>query len=116
MSDERRSSVRVRAYHPVRLYRGGSPQPLETLTKDLGVGGMRSITLASVPVSTELRVELMLAKGDEPVSAKGKAVWFRTIPSSDQFEVGITFCDILERDKRRLSAYIDSKSFQSASV
>jgi len=107
MVEERRAHPRLRAYHPVRLYLGNSPSVVETLTKDLALGGLRSISATVIPVSTEVRIELLLSSGVEPLSVRGRAVWFRTIPDSNQFEVGIAFAGISEPDKRRLSAYLD---------
>ena len=116
MVQERRKSPRTRAYRPVRLHHPGFPRVVETLTKDLAVGGLCSLSPTVFPVSTELRIELMLSEGHEPISVRGRAAWFRTIPNSDQFDVGISFLDLSEFDKRRLSVYLDKISRQTASV
>ena len=103
---ERRGGPRIRAYRPVRLHVPRSPRILETLTKDLSVGGMCCLASTPFPVSTHLNLELVLSSGDGPVSIRGKTVWFRTIPYSDQFDLGISFSDIPDEDRQRLSAYL----------
>ena len=103
---ERRAGARIRAYRPVRLRLLRSPRLLETLTKDLSVGGVCCITSTPFPVSTLLNLELILSSGEAPVSARGRAVWFRNIPHSDQFDVGVSFSEIQEDDRQRLSAYL----------
>lgn len=113
--EERRITPRVRAYRPVRLQKPGSPQVVETLSKDLALGGLRCLSPALFPVSTEVTVELVLSSGDEPLSARGKTVWFQTIPQSEQFDLGIAFTDLQPRTKRRLSAYLERLSNQVAS-
>ena len=107
MAEERRNGQRVRAYRPVRLQPANAPGVIETLTKDLGVGGLRCLSATPIPVSSELAVELSFAQGDEPLSVRGRATWFRAIPQSEQFDLGISFLEMSHRDKRRLSAYID---------
>ncbi len=113
--EERRITPRVRAYRPVRLQKPGSPHVVETLSKDLALGGLRCLSPALFPVSTEVSVELVLSSGDEPLSARGKTVWFQTIPQSEQFDLGIAFTDLQPRIKRRLSAYLERLSNQVAS-
>ena len=115
MGEERRSHPRVRAYRPVRLQQSGMPKVFETLTKDVGVGGLRCVTTTVFPVATELQVELALATGELPLSVRARAMWFRDIPHSEQYELGVAFVDLHERDKRRLSAYFDRLTSHSVS-
>lgn len=116
MGEERRATPRIRAYRPVRLHHAGIPRVVETLTKDLAVGGLRCVSQVLFPVSTEVNVELMLSTGSEPLTARGRAVWFQTIPHSEQFDLGISFLDLAPADKRRLSVYLDRLSSQSSFV
>ena len=116
MDQERRSSSRVRAYRPVRLSKPGTPRLVETLTKDLAVGGVRCISSTLFPVSTELLVELMLSTGDAPITARGRTIWFQMIPRSEQFDIGIAFIECSPEHKRRLSVYLDHLSSQSSSI
>lgn len=104
---ERRRAPRVRAYRPVRLRKPSLPPVVETLTKDLSLDGMRCLSPTWFPVSSDLNVELILSNGEEPISVTGRAVWFRVIPHSDQFEMGFSFQHVPPHTKRRLSGYID---------
>ncbi len=108
--DERRQHQRIRAYRPVRLYKPASAQVVETLTKDLSVEGLRCLSATVVPVSTEFTVEVVCEPGEEPITARGRAVWFRNIPDSEQFDIGVTFLDLTPQTKRRLSVYLDRLS------
>ena len=112
MSIERRNTPRVRAYRPVRIAKSGTSHVVETLTKDIGMGGVRCITPTLFPVSSEVSVELVLSTGEEPFIVRGRAIWFRTIPHSEQFDLGIAFIELPAQNKRRLSAYIDRLSSQ----
>ncbi len=116
MIEERRRSPRVRAYRPVRLLHSHTPQVVETLTKDLAVGGLRCVSPTVFPVSTELTVELALSTRDEPLTVRGQLVWFRTIPYSEQFDLGIAFRDLPQPYIRRLSGYLANISSQTATV
>ena len=116
MGEERRGTPRFRAYRPVRLHRPSAPQLVETLTKDLSAGGVRCLSPTLFPVSTELNLELVLSTGDEPLTVRGRTVWFQILPQSEQFDIGIAFFDLPPQNKRRLSVYLDRLSSQSASL
>ena len=116
MGEERRSAPRIRAYRPVRLHNPSTPQVIETLTKDLSIGGLRCVSPTLLPVSTELNLELVLSTGDEPLTMRGRMAWFQVLPQSEQFDLGISFLDLAPRTKRRLSAYLERLSSQSVPV
>ena len=116
MADERRAHPRLKAYFPVRFYPAHSTRVVETLTKDLAVGGCRSLSVTVLPVASEVRVELVLPGGREPITVRGRAVWFRSIPESEQFDIGIVFSDLSEADKRRLSVCLQDASTHTSLV
>ena len=89
---------------------------IETLTKDLAVGGLRSLSPTALPVSSGVRIELVLSGERQPIQVRGRVAWFRTIPESDQFDLGIAFDDLSDDDKRRLSAYLERVSIHSPLV
>ena len=104
MTEERRQAPRIRAYRPVRLHSSGIAQPIETLTKDISQGGARFLSVLLIPVGTELQLELALVNGQEPITGRGRATWFRALPDSEQFEVGLSFSNFPDHEQRRLSA------------
>ena len=104
---------RFRAYLPVRLHKANPPQVIETLTKDISLGGLRCVSPTLCPVLTEMGVELVLSAGEEQLSVRGKAAWFLTIPESEQFDFGIAFADLSPQDKRRLSVYLERLSHRT---
>ena len=109
MEEERRKSPRVRCYLPVRLFSQGDPKLIETLTKDLGIEGLKCLSPALKPVSRPVSLEIDLGAGEEPVSVNAQTVWFQSVPESEQFYLGISFRDLSEKDRERLSKYINSR-------
>ena len=107
MVSERRVNPRLRAYLPIRLHKANPPQVIETLNKDLSLGGVRCVSSTLCPVLTDMGVELILPHGEEQLSMRGKTAWFLTIPDSDQFDLGIIFTELSPQDKRRLSVYLE---------
>jgi len=103
---ERRSAPRIQTYNPVRLRKSGAPKVVETLTKNVSLGGLRCLSQTVFPVSTDVTVDLVLSQGEAPCTVTGRAVWLRIVPHSDQFDVGIAFTSISPETKRRLSAYL----------
>ena len=116
MTEERRRSHRMRAYLPVQLHKAHTPQMIETLTKDVSADGLRCVSSTLCPVSTEVSIELALPSGHEVLELRGRTAWFRMIPHSDQFDIGIAFHDVSPQTKIRLSAYIERLSDQTSAV
>jgi len=112
MSTDRRRSPRVRVYHPVRVHRLTPTQLVETLTKDLSVGGVRCMSTLPFPIGSELQLELVLFAGEEPLTVEGHTVWFQFVPSGEQYELGIAFDALSQQYKRRLSMYLSNPSLQ----
>jgi hypothetical protein len=112
MNAERRQSPRVRVYHPVRVHRLVPTQLIETLTKDLSLGGLRCMSMLPLPIASELQLEVVLFAGEEPFTVSGHTVWFQFVPSGEQYEIGIAFDALSPQDKRRLSVYFDNLSRQ----
>ena len=88
---------------------------VETLSKDLSAGGLQCLSPTLFPVASEINIEVMLSTGDEPLIVRGRTSWFRMIPHSEQFEMGIAFDGLPPMTKRRLSAYLDRLAYQTAS-
>ena len=109
MSQERRRFPRVRCYLPVRFYPQGEIKVIETLTKDLGLGGLRVLSPVLKPVSIVLWVEISLW-GEQSLSLPAQTVWFETIPRSEQFDLGIAFLDLSHENSERLSRYLERAS------
>ena len=116
MERERRHTPRMRAYLPVRLSGRSQPRIIETLTKDLSTTGCRFLSPTAFPGASELNVEIILAAGHESVALRGRTAWFRIIPLGDQFDVGLTFVDISDNTKRRLSSYLDRLTVKTTPV
>ena len=116
MDEERRSQPRTRAYLPVRLHKTSSPQLVETLTKDVGLGGIRCLSPTLFPVSTEVTVELVLSTGQEPLTMRGRTAWFSMIPESEQFDLGISFFELQPHHQRRLSTFLELLAGKSSAL
>lgn len=106
MSSERRLNQRLKVYVPVRVSRPGSPV-VETLAKDIGVGGLRCLSPSVTPVGSEMALEISLPGSPDVAFVRGRTVWFRVLPDSGQFDLGIVFVEVSERTQRLLSTYCE---------
>ena len=107
MLQERRAHSRVRAYRPVRIHQPGNSRIIETLAKDLSEGGFCCLSPVALPISSDITVEIILSSGQEPLAFQAKTAWFRTIPESEQFDLGISFSEVSPSTRRRLSGYLE---------
>ena len=104
--EERRSVQRFRSYHPVRFSLSHSKHVVETLAKDLSIKGLRCLGPTLFLPTTELHFEILLCSDHGSIQADGRVIWFKTIQESEQFDLGIEFTTLKDKDKIRLSAYI----------
>ncbi|HBQ38881.1 MAG: hypothetical protein A2Z92_00325 [Omnitrophica WOR_2 bacterium GWA2_63_20] len=108
MSEERRRSPRIRCVLPVRLYPQGETKVIQTLTKDVSIGGLKCLSPLSKPVSTPLSVELDLGRDKTVMQVRARTVWFQQVPNGEQFYLGIMFDELSDRNRQLLSRYLDS--------
>ena len=107
MLQESRRTPRVRCYLPIRLYPQGEHRVIETLSKDLGLGGMSCLSPVHRPIATPLSVEIMLGQGQPPVNVHAQVIWFTEVPNSEQFQLGLAFDPLNELQSRQLSRCLD---------
>ena len=113
---ERRASSRIRVYRPVRLRQPTGLSLMETLSKDLAEGGVRCLSEIPLPVATPVVIEVSLSAGELPLELHGKTAWTRSLPHSEQFEIGIAFLEISPQTKRRLSGCLERLSRHPDSI
>ena len=106
MQEELRRAPRVRCYLPIRLYPQGEHRVIETLSKDLGLGGVSCLSPISLPMSTPLTVEILLGQGEPPIHLQSRVSWFTELSDGEQFQLGLSFDHVNEFEARQLSLCI----------
>ena len=109
----RREHPRLRFHVPVR-FGGEEYRSQDSLTKDLGGGGVRLVSRDFLPVNSKVKLEFFLTPASEALKAVGKVVWIQKIPYSYQHEVGIQFLDISEPTRKRITLFVDQNLKASA--
>ncbi len=95
---------------PVRLYPQGEAKVIETLTKDLSLGGFKCLSPTAKPVATPMAVELDLGPGAHALDLRAQIVWFEDVPQSDQFYLGLVFNELNDKTRQLLSRYLERLS------
>ena len=108
--DERRTAPRVACVLPVRFMVAGSPHPIETLSKNLGLGGLMCLSPRRLPLLSPISLEMPLGRSREPLIVQGLVRWIQEIQDSQQYFVGITFLGLDREDTVRLSRYLETTS------
>lgn len=114
MEQDRRKFPRLQCRLPVRLYPKQEPRVIETLTKDLSLGGLRCVSRHERAAGMPLSVELLLESGERPMNIRGHVTWSRPIQDSEQFDIGVAFSAFPDMSKKRLSTYLDRLTALSA--
>ncbi len=106
MVPERRANLRTACMLPIRMLPRGDRQPIETLTKNLSLGGLMCVSPVERPIGTPVHLDLTLGRSHVEVAIHSRVAWFVSIPKSEQFYVGLAFDTISETIVRQLSTYI----------
>jgi|GEM_PF-518128 len=102
----RREFPRLNSHIPVR-FGGEESRSQDTLTKDIGGGGVRLVSREFLPVNSKIKLEFFLHPASEALRAVGKVVWIQKLPYSYQHDVGIQFSDISEPSRKRINHFVD---------
>ena len=116
--DERRKFLRVGMRLKANCQVLGSEEPLTSLTRNVGGGGMSVFTKRRLPVGTVLGVEVFFPGRVAPVRFTGEVVWSGELITSGQpgepegFETGVRFLDITREDREFLLKYAETNPLQ----
>lgn len=102
----RREYPRLGSHIPIR-FGGDENRSQDSLTKDLGGGGVRLVSRDFLPVDSKVKLEFFLTPASEALKAVGKVVWIKKLPYSYQHDVGIQFMDIPEPTRKRLTHFVE---------
>jgi len=109
--NERRKFIRLRTQLKVTCQVLGSDEPLSTLTRNVGGGGMSIFTRRRLPAGTILGVQVFFPGRIEPVRCTGEVIWSGALiasgPSGESggFETGLRFLDIAPEHRELLLAH-----------
>lgn len=107
-SDRRRYNRRP-THLPLRYQLKGSMQYADTLTKDIGGGGVKFITDEFLSKNSEVIFEISIMDRSEPVKGRAKIVWINKVPHNDIYSIGLEFVDISRDKKRKIIHFADSR-------
>ncbi len=107
---ERRKSQRIITYLPVRLRLQGSGRYLETLTKDVSMGGIRCMVEGQPAVNEPVVMEVPLYKEVLPIQTQARVAWVQSASSKQQSMVGVSFDDLSPADRLALEEYLERLS------
>ncbi|MFH1858503.1 MAG: PilZ domain-containing protein [Candidatus Omnitrophota bacterium] len=102
----RREHPRLRHNVPIRFGREESNSQ-DSLTKDLGGGGVRLLSRDFLPVNSKVKIEFFLEPASEALQAVGRVVWVQKLAYSYQHDVGIQFLDISDITRKRISSFVE---------
>ena len=79
--------------------------------KDISEGGVSFILYERLAKGTRLDLDIQVPFDSMPIFVKGDIAWIRQIGEehAKTFEVGVSFSEVDEHDKRRLKMYIENE-------
>ena len=112
-NSERRANVRV-AFDGAVSAEQIPPRPryqfTAVLPEDLSEGGLRVRSRQCFPIQSRLLVNLDTETGAPLIRAAGQVVWVARAPHLDQWEAGIPFSDLHDRDRLQLRRIVHKRT------
>jgi len=96
-----------RAEYPceVILIKKGENEKISTHTENIGTGGVCVILKKGMGRFYFVELTIYLRDGQPPIKCDGRVVW--AIKSREQFDTGIEFINIKEKDVRRIEKVVE---------
>jgi c-di-GMP-binding flagellar brake protein YcgR len=96
-----------RAEYPceVTVIKKGQKEEFSTQTENIGMGGICVILKKALVRFYLVELVLYLKDGQPPIKCDGRIVW--VVKSKEQFDTGIEFINIKERDVARIQEVIE---------
>ena len=105
---ERRRFQRIDSNVPIK-YRNlrTATVTINSLTKDIGEGGVRFKTNEFISLACRLVVEMTLPTIQKPIKAISKVAWIKKMPSGEEYELGNQFLEISKEDRSLITDYVN---------
>lgn len=104
---EKRRYPRIYIKTALRCQVRGKKEYYNTLSSDLGLGGVSFVNDDFLAPGTLVNFELNILS--RMLTATGKIVATNTLPYSDKFKLGFEFLDMASEEKKFLSDYINTR-------
>jgi c-di-GMP-binding flagellar brake protein YcgR len=101
---DRRRFPRVHYPCKVEVFQKGYKKAFLTQTENIGVGGICVILQAGLEKFSLVELIITLTDGEPPIKCDGRIVW--AVKGKTQFDTGIEFLDIKEKDILRIERVI----------
>ena len=102
MSDHRKNERKI-CIVPVDGKKGSVFDHIQVV--DFSKGGLGFISEHRIPVNKEVPIEIEVTADGKPVFVIGRVQWVRRIMDTKSYRIGVTFADVLQGSKSRLSQY-----------
>ncbi|MFA5320389.1 MAG: PilZ domain-containing protein [Candidatus Omnitrophota bacterium] len=105
MHNNKRTSRRYDLELPLKYYVRGNQSFSSTVASDnISAGGIGFTGRCFIPPSTNLMLELMVAK--KSISSIGKVAWVNVSSRSNKYKLGVEFLEMNPMDREYLKKYL----------
>ena len=106
--EEKRRYPRVDVSFPVACNVLSTGRYFYTVSKNLGLEGVRVLCNKFIPRNSALKVNINLI--DRVVSLKAKVIWCNKTRISDRYSAGLEFVEANKRNQRDISQFLNNLS------
>jgi hypothetical protein len=105
---EKRLFPRVKLKLPLRYQIVNTPEAAQSVSEDLGSGGISFINGSFIAPNALVKLELYIQS--KILSPVGRVTWSQLMPHSNRYRVGVEFTDFHEGEEKYLSDFINLKA------
>jgi c-di-GMP-binding flagellar brake protein YcgR len=112
--EERRKFVRLQSRLKAKCWVLGTEDPLSSLSRNIGGGGISLFTKRRLPPGTILGIEVYFSDRLAPVRFTGEVIWSGELITSgaqdalNTYETGVRFLDIAPEDHAYIMTYAEA--------
>jgi len=112
--EERRKFIRLQSRLKAKYWVLGTEEPLSSLSRNIGGGGISLFTKRRLAPSTVLGIEVYFPDRLAPVRFTGEVIWSGELITSgaqdalNTYETGVRFLDITPEDRAHVLKYAET--------
>ena len=105
---EKRAYKRVKLDNPLQYIKldANVRERVEAMIKDISREGISFFTNEFISLATRLVLTIRLPRYPRPIKVISKVIWIRKDPTTDRFELGNQFVEMIKEDQKLFEQYL----------
>lgn len=94
---DRREYIRIPFWYPITYRLKGHTETHHAFTKNISKGGILIRTNQTLPVDSDIELEIFVPELKSNLTIQGKTTWFQEIEANRYYHIGIDFKNLSQK-------------------